>query len=715
VLDLDLPHGPESWEALQKQHGPCPETLTARTGGGGLHLYFKWSEAAPVKNSASKLGPGIDSRGAGGSIILPPSGHKSGGVYRWQNKKPLAEAPQWLVDLLKKEPPRPANTRPQMTILDGSAYGQAALEQEAETLRQAPQGQRNAILNEAAFSLGGLVAGGELPLDLAEQTLFAAAQQAGLPELEITKTLESGLRAGMQAPRTAPEPIKPQGKPEAPTASKEPDQWPEVEPLCQALDSLPYPLASLPEKIKNAVAEVANFVQCPIEMAACSCLTALSTVGAGIADVQRTPGLTGPTSIFVLVAADSGERKSTVDNLFTEQISTWEARRTKEMEPDLKRYSAELLCWEAEKQGILSAIKKSAQSEIDKQEIPAHRQRLEALENAKPKRPPVPCLILGDESTEHLTARLFHQWPVGGLLSAEGGVILGAHGMSAENQMKNLSTLNALWSGESIRIGRISREGYILTGARLTLGIAVQPETLRRFDEGTKGLARGSGFYARCLIALPKTTQGKRFFKDAPANWPALEAFRRRMLELLEQPLTYDLTGNLRPKMLELSPEAKSLWVQFHNAVEKELLPGGDAETVRDFASKAAENAARIAALFHLFESGTDGQISASDLERAADLVSWHLLEARRFTGELALPLEVLNALKLEQWLVDYCKEQKASPVPRRLVMQFGPQPTRRKKNLDAALDELQQAGRIRHKKEGRIQIIEVNPDLLGK
>jgi hypothetical protein len=83
VFDVDTPNGPASLEALEAEHGPLPATREQRTGSGGRHLFFKWIEGREVRNSASKLGPGLDVRGEGGYVILPPSGHLSGGTYEW--------------------------------------------------------------------------------------------------------------------------------------------------------------------------------------------------------------------------------------------------------------------------------------------------------------------------------------------------------------------------------------------------------------------------------------------------------------------------------------------------------------------------------------------------------------------------------------------------------------------------------------------------------
>ena len=224
VLDVDLPDGPGSLAALQAEHGPLPATLEQRTGGGGRQLFFQWSEAREVRNSVNKLAPGLDVRGEGGYVILPPSGHPSGGAYAWtSNGAPLAEAPGWLLDMVAPLPTvaqaaKPASLPARMH--GTTPYGRKALEAEAANVVGTLPGGRNQALNESAFALGQLVAGGELDRQEAESALIGAALAAGLPEQEARKTIASGLPAGEKEPRSAPKqqaggvnPEPPQGKP----------------------------------------------------------------------------------------------------------------------------------------------------------------------------------------------------------------------------------------------------------------------------------------------------------------------------------------------------------------------------------------------------------------------------------------------------------------------------------------------------------------------
>jgi hypothetical protein len=72
----------------------------------------------------------------------------------------------------------------------------------------AANGTRNHTLNEAAFSLGQLVAGGELQEGDVIAELTAAARLAGLGDNEIGATIRSGLSAGARSPETAAGPLR---------------------------------------------------------------------------------------------------------------------------------------------------------------------------------------------------------------------------------------------------------------------------------------------------------------------------------------------------------------------------------------------------------------------------------------------------------------------------------------------------------------------------
>ena len=152
--------------------------------------------------------------------------------------------------------------------------------------------------------------------------------------------------------------------------------------------------------------------------------------------------------------------------------------------------------------------------------------------------------------------------------------------------------------------------------------------------------------------------------------------------------------------------------MKFHDAIEAELSTGRELYDVRDVASKTADNAARLAALFHTF-TGTIGPIDLDAMESAARITLWHLTEARRFLGELAMPAELANPARLESWLLDFCRREKTDKVPTREIQRCGPGGLRDKAAFKDAVAELAELGRARLVQDGKKRLVQINPALL--
>lgn len=103
VIDLDAGKGgEETWEGLKREHSFDDDTVISITGGGGQHLVFARPNGADIRNSAGKLGEGVDVRGNGGYIVAPPSIHPTGREYVWDaNAHPGDRKPAPLPDALR--------------------------------------------------------------------------------------------------------------------------------------------------------------------------------------------------------------------------------------------------------------------------------------------------------------------------------------------------------------------------------------------------------------------------------------------------------------------------------------------------------------------------------------------------------------------------------------------------------------------------------------
>jgi putative DNA primase/helicase len=492
--------------------------------------------------------------------------------------------------------------------------------------------------------------------------------------------------------------------PQADTATP----WPDPVPLVASIEPEPYPVEALPPTIREAVQEVQDFAQAPMAMVATSALSALSLAAQGLHDVKRAEKLTGPIGLFTLVVADSGERKTTCDEFFTPAIRKWERAQVEAMQPEVERFEADMSAWAAERDGVLATIKECAKKGKPTDQ---HKRTLADLQSCKPVAPPVPRLIYSDVTPEELGYRLATRWPSAAIASSEAGAVLGSHGMTGDSAMRNMARLNDLWSGQEIQSDRRTSESWTARGARLTVGLQVQESTLRAFFDKSAGLARGTGFLARFLVAWPQSTQGTRMFKDAPEHWPKLAAYHHRIERILNVPLAMDEDGALTPTPIPLSAEAKAMWAAYHDEVEKRLSVGGEYADVRDVASKSADNAARLAALFQIFEHGGGGAVGVDAMEAGCMVAAWHLQEARRFFGEVALPQEVADALRVIQWVKDYSRAQGAQGIATRDLQRLGP--VRNKDRLAVALKELQDAHHIRLHTKGKRKWVEVNPLLM--
>ena len=482
--------------------------------------------------------------------------------------------------------------------------------------------------------------------------------------------------------------------------------WPTPEPFSLQNDGQPYPLDALPTLAREAVEEVVGFVKAPVALAASSALSALSVAVQGLYDVERAPGLQGSCSLFMLSIAESGERKTTCDGFFKQALETHQREETERLKPMVDAHRADLDVWEAKKAGLKEAVKSAVKSGQSTHDLESDMRNMEA---AKPQPVRVPTLVRGDDTPENLSWELMHGWPSAGVLSSEAGVVFGSHGMGGDSVTRNLALLNVLWDGGSIRTGRRTSDTYTLEGARLTMGLLVQDVTLRTFFDKSKGLARGTGFLARFLVAWPTSTMGTRMFTPAP-GYDRLGRFTARLLALLRTPPNIDDMGRLTTVTLSLTHEAHVMWVKFHDQIEGMLGADGELQDVKDVASKIADNAARLACLFHVLESGA-GAVSLDAMARGAKLATWHLTEAQRFLGQFALPRETEKAVRLDAWLLAWCQRERTDRVGTRDAQRLGP--LRDKTAMDSAVAELVDMGRVRTERDGRKRLIVVNPALL--
>ena len=179
--------------------------------------------------------------------------------------------------------------------------------------------------------------------------------------------------------------------------------WPELQALIVQIDPQDYPLDALPDAVRCAVQEVADFVKAPIPLIATSALAALSLAIQAHTDVERAQRLSGPCGLYLLAIADSGERKSTCDGFFTTAIRDYQAQQQDAAKPLIQAHKSEHDAWDAQRSGLKEKIKALAK---EGKPSTAQVQQLHDLDADEPAAPRVPWLIYGDATPEALTYAL---------------------------------------------------------------------------------------------------------------------------------------------------------------------------------------------------------------------------------------------------------------------------------------------------------------------
>jgi Bifunctional DNA primase/polymerase, N-terminal len=215
VIDPDGVEGIAQLAELQSTHGVLPKTLTQKTGRG-FHYFFR--ARVPVRKC--NIAPNINLIAAGkGYVVGARSVHHSGAIYTIVDNAPIAEAPDWIVELAA--PPKPVLMQSHRLAACQSdfhpRYVLAAVERELDAVANTREGERNETLLRAAVKLGTLAAAGAIAQSDVEAALFSAAISSGLPAAEARGTLNRGLKFGAQHPRPAP----PRNQPARPRMSRE--------------------------------------------------------------------------------------------------------------------------------------------------------------------------------------------------------------------------------------------------------------------------------------------------------------------------------------------------------------------------------------------------------------------------------------------------------------------------------------------------------------
>lgn len=445
----------------------------------------------------------------------------------------------------------------------------------------------------------------------------------------------------------------------------------------------PYPVAELGPIIRPACESLRRVIKAPDAVCAASLLAAASLATQGLANVEMH-GRSMPLSLWLLTIAESGERKSAVDREAMRGVREAERALEKAHAAAFELYEAELEQWTAQRDAIKGAAKRGKG-----EGLPRLATSLREL-GPPPPAPLLPFLTVQDFTAEGLAKLLRDGRPSIGAFTDEGGLVFGGHGMTQETVTRTAATLSKLWDSGDLDRVRAGDGAMKLHGRRLALHLLVQPVIAERAL--SDAILSGQGFLARCLLAWPEGTAGTRdYAAESLRDDEAMRQFAARTRELLERepPLAVGTRNELAPRVLPLAPDAAAAWIEAYNAIEHAEAPGKALALCKTWASKAAEQALRIAGVLTLISDPDAPQIEAATIRSAMELALWYLNEAARLVGTAELSPEVRDAEALLNW----CHETGREFLYSGDALRKGPSRIREARTFGDAAKELERRG----------------------
>ncbi len=408
----------------------------------------------------------------------------------------------------------------------------------------------------------------------------------------------------------------------------------------EVLPPRPFPFDALGPILGPVARRIHEIVRAPEAICGQSVFAAAALMAQPYADVC-IDGRIHPLSLFMVTAAESGDRKSAVDSIVLKPVRDHERTLAQNCVREKQEYRDKFDAWKMHRDMILRKKPETIATELRK--LPQ-----------EPARPLEPYLLLEEPSYEGLVKLYAVGQPSIGLFSDEGGRMFGGYAMGRENMLKTACGLSSLWDGKPITRIRGGDENLLLYGRRFSSHLMIQEVVLANVLKND--LLVGQGLIARCLIVAPVSNAGERPYNPVDVSQDStLQGFYAHATALLQQPLPLadkTVRNELSPRRIGLSATAKEAWVRFHDEIDCALGSNGPYYGIRRSANKAAEQALRIGGVLTIVENFEAADISIDAMERAIELVRFYLGEALRIADISCVDTDLDLAQAVHDWMM---------------------------------------------------------------
>lgn len=392
------------------------------------------------------------------------------------------------------------------------------------------------------------------------------------------------------------------------TANQKPaeqaEQWKPIKPFERENELQAFPMSSLPPLLRDYLKAVADFTAVYPEMCVLPLLSVLSLCCQGKA-VVKYPGnsYVEQLCLYTLTIAEPGERKTGCFREFMRPLREYEKHYNEVHKAAIDDYNTH----KAYLQQRINNELKSKNGSLDRAK--EYKKELRELEPVQSMR-----LTLTDTTPEALVRELYNHGEAIGIMGDEGTILNILGGVYSKGGVNYDIILNC-YDGTYYTLSRQTSEDITLYCPLLTMGLMVQP---RPFKEAiTNANFSSKGLLQRFIYSFPKSMAGHIPFETPDVPKILQDGYSELVTKLLRLPRLE------KPPVLEVDNEAKLLFKDYHDMLQRSVQPGGIFESSKDYANKQLSKALRIAALLHLCDHDVDKRISGQTAINAISISVW--------------------------------------------------------------------------------------------
>ncbi|MDH4158674.1 MAG: YfjI family protein, partial [Actinomycetota bacterium] len=324
----------------------------------------------------------------------------------------------------------------------------------------------------------------------------------------------------------------------------------------------------------------------PVDLPAMLGLGALSIATAGRLAVHVRSTWKEPMALYLATALPPSSGKSPAFRAMLGPIDEWEAALIDSAAGRISELDQE--------RRILEKKMKRLEDSDRADEARAARVELEALDTAV-----LPQVVADDVTPEKLVQILAEQDGRLAIASPEGGIFDMMAGKYSDSS--TLDPYLKAWSGDTIKVDRMTRAGAVVRRPVLSIAITVQPSVIEALAANKE--LRGRGLTARFMYSVPEDLVGRRNLLDAPMADPdAAERYGRRLVAIMRRWWEHP-----ELRTIPLGPEAAGLFMAWRQELEDQRGPNGPLRHMAEWTTKLESSVARLAGLLAVAGFDTAG------------------------------------------------------------------------------------------------------------